>query len=166
VFEASRVLKPGGRFAVSDVVVRGEVPQAIRRSVEIWIGCVAGALEESEYRRKLAEAGLEAIELEPTRVYRAEDAREFPLHEGEAIDAGVIEGKVHQRVHTGAQATGGLSRWSSSTAGGEEGQSLGDGERASSWRLARKARGVHSKETVTKEPLRFGRKSVRPELRA
>ncbi len=91
--EASRVLKPGGRFAVSDVVVRGEVAQAIRRSVELWIGCVAGALEESEYRRKLAEAGFEAIELEPTRVYRAEDAQEFPLHEGEAIDAGVIEGK-------------------------------------------------------------------------
>ena len=75
--EAFRVLKPGGRFAVSDVVVRGEVPAAIRRSVELWIGCVAGALEENEYREKLAKAGFEEIDLEPTRVYRAEDAREF-----------------------------------------------------------------------------------------
>jgi arsenite methyltransferase len=75
--EAFRVLKPGGRFAVSDVVVRGEVPAAIRRSVELWIGCVAGALDETEYREKLDKAGFEAIDLEPTRVYRAEDAREF-----------------------------------------------------------------------------------------
>src|SRR5215831_18676303 len=75
--EACRVLKPGGRLAVSDVVVRGAVPAAIRRSVELWIGCVAGALEEEEYREKLAKAGFEAIDLTPTRVYRAEDAREF-----------------------------------------------------------------------------------------
>src|SRR5215470_7413946 len=75
--EAFRVLKPGGRFAVSDVVVRGEVPESIRRSVELWIGCVAGALEEDEYREKLAKAGFEEIDLEPTRVYRAADAREF-----------------------------------------------------------------------------------------
>ena len=72
--EAFRVLRPGGRFAVSDVVVRGEVPAAIRRSVELWIGCVAGALEESEYRAKLISAGFEEVEVEPTRIYRAEDA--------------------------------------------------------------------------------------------
>jgi len=75
--EAFRVLRPGGRFAVSDVVVRGEVPADVRRSVELWIGCVAGALEESEYRRLLADVGFEGIEIEPTRIYRAEDAREF-----------------------------------------------------------------------------------------
>jgi len=75
--EAFRVLRPGGRFAVSDVVVRGEVPAAIRRSVELWIGCVAGALEESEYRAKLSSAGFEQVEVEPTRIYRAEDAKEF-----------------------------------------------------------------------------------------
>jgi arsenite methyltransferase len=75
--EAFRVLRPGGRFAVSDVVVRGEMPEALRRNVELWIGCVAGALEETEYRRLLAEVGFEEIEMEPTRIYRAEDAREF-----------------------------------------------------------------------------------------
>jgi arsenite methyltransferase len=75
--EAFRVLRPGGRFVVSDVVVRGEVPAAIRRSVELWIGCVAGALEESEYRAKLSDAGFEQVEVEPTRIYRAEDAKEF-----------------------------------------------------------------------------------------
>jgi SAM-dependent methyltransferase len=86
--EAFRVLRPGGRVAVSDVVVRGEVPEAIRRSVELWIGCVAGALEEREYRDKLAKAGFEAIEVEPTRVYKVEDAREFLA--GSGIDAGAI----------------------------------------------------------------------------
>jgi SAM-dependent methyltransferase len=86
--EAFRVLKPGGRFAVSDVVVRGEVPVAIRRSVELWIGCVAGALEEGEYREKLAKAGFEEIDLEPTRVYRAEDARAFLA--GAGLDADTI----------------------------------------------------------------------------
>ncbi len=75
--EAFRVLRPGGRFAVSDVVVRGEVPAAIRRSVELWIGCVAGALEESEYRAKLSSAGFEQVKVEPTRIYRASDAMEF-----------------------------------------------------------------------------------------
>jgi SAM-dependent methyltransferase len=74
--EAFRVLKPGGRVAVSDVVVRGEVPAAVRKSVELWIGCVAGALEESEYRAKLQKAGFEAIDIEPTRVYSGESARE------------------------------------------------------------------------------------------
>jgi arsenite methyltransferase len=90
--EAFRVLKPGGRFAVSDVVVRGEVPQEIRRSVELWIGCVAGALEEREYRDKLAKAGFESIGVEPTRVYRVEDAREFLADKG--LDAGAIAPQV------------------------------------------------------------------------
>jgi arsenite methyltransferase len=76
--EAFRVLKPGGRFAVSDVVVRGDdVPAEVRRNMELWIGCVAGALEEQDYRNKLAQAGFTNIELEPTRIYRAEDARSF-----------------------------------------------------------------------------------------
>ena len=76
--EAFRVLKPGGRFAVSDVVIRGDdVPEELRRSMELWVGCVAGALEEASYRDKLATAGFEGVELEPTRVYRAEDARQF-----------------------------------------------------------------------------------------
>src|SRR5438046_4525441 len=90
--EAFRVLKPGGRFAVSDVVVRGTVPPAIRKSVELWIGCVAGALEEQEYREKLAKAGFEAIDLEPTRVYRAEDARDFLA--GAGLDAEAIAPEV------------------------------------------------------------------------
>ena len=85
--EAFRVLRPGGRFAVSDVVVRGEVPAEIRRSVELWIGCVAGALEESQYREMLAKAGFEAIDLEPTRIYRAEDAREFLTGAGLDLEA-------------------------------------------------------------------------------
>ncbi len=75
--EAFRVLKPGGRFAISDVVVRGEVPVEIRRSMELWVGCIAGALEENQYREKLARAGFESIEIEATRVYRAEEARDF-----------------------------------------------------------------------------------------
>jgi len=75
--EAFRVLKPGGRFAVSDVVVRGEVPPEIRKHMELWIGCVAGALAEEDYRSKLAAAGFESIDVEPTRIYSAEDAREF-----------------------------------------------------------------------------------------
>ena len=93
--EAFRVLKPGGRFAVSDVVVRGEVPAAIRRSVELWIGCVAGALEEDEYRSKLTKAGFEAVELAPTRIYRTEDAREFLAREGmdAAAIAPMVDGK-------------------------------------------------------------------------
>jgi SAM-dependent methyltransferase len=86
--EALRVLRPGGRFAVSDVVVRGEVPAQIRKSVELWIGCVAGALEEDEYRAKLAKAGFEGVEVEPTRIYRVDDAREFLDREG--IDAAAI----------------------------------------------------------------------------
>src|SRR5437773_8519375 len=93
--EAFRVLRPGGRLAVSDVVVRGEVPSEIRRSIELWIGCVAGALEESEYRSKLAKAGFEEIELEPTRIYRAEDAGEFLACAGMDVDsiASQVDGK-------------------------------------------------------------------------
>jgi arsenite methyltransferase len=90
--EAFRVLRPGGRLAISDVVVRGEMPAAIRRSVELWIGCVAGALEEEEYRKKLAKAGFEEVDLEPTRVYRAEEAREFLAEAG--IDADAIGPQV------------------------------------------------------------------------
>jgi ubiquinone/menaquinone biosynthesis C-methylase UbiE len=85
--EAFRVLKPGGRFTVSDVVVRGEVPPSIRRSVELWIGCVAGALTEEEYRTKLAGVGFTAIEVEPTRVYRIKDARTFLTESGLDVEA-------------------------------------------------------------------------------
>src|ERR1700686_2548060 len=75
--EAFRVLKPGGRFAVSDVVTRGEVSPQIRQNMLLWVGCVAGALEENEYREKLLSAGFEQVEIKPTRIYRVEDAREF-----------------------------------------------------------------------------------------
>jgi len=93
--EAFRVLRPRGRFAVSDVVVRGPVPADIRRSVELWVGCVAGAMEEKEYRGKLAAAGFEQIEIEPTRVYSVEDARQFLAAEGIDVDAvaPLVEGK-------------------------------------------------------------------------
>jgi len=85
--EAFRVLKPGGRLAVSDVVTRGEMPAEIRKSVLLWVGCIAGALEENEYRGKLASAGFENIELEPTRVYRVDDAREFLSNQNIDVDA-------------------------------------------------------------------------------
>jgi len=75
--EAFRVLKPGGRFAVSDVVLRGEVPADIRKSMELWVGCIAGALQETEYVEKLAAAGFNSIEAEPTRIYQLEEASEF-----------------------------------------------------------------------------------------
>jgi len=93
--EAFRVLKPGGRLAVSDVVVRGEVPSNIRRSIELWVGCVAGALQESEYREKLDRAGFTAIDVEPTRVYKVADAREFLTAAGIDADsiAPLIDGK-------------------------------------------------------------------------
>src|SRR5258707_10714474 len=80
--EAFRVLKPGGRFAVSDVVVRGDVPAAIRRSMELWVGCVAGALEEKEYAAKLAAAGFSDVEVEPWRIYKIDDARSFLTEAG------------------------------------------------------------------------------------
>jgi SAM-dependent methyltransferase len=93
--EAFRVLKPGGRFAISDVVVRGEVPADIRKSMELWVGCIAGALEENEYREKLARAGFESIEVEPTRVYKVEEACDFLSAAGLDPDATapLIEGK-------------------------------------------------------------------------
>jgi arsenite methyltransferase len=92
--EAFRVLKPGGRFAVSDVVVRGEVPAAVRRSMELWVGCVAGALEEGEFARLLAEVGFEAVSIEPTRVYRAEDARAFLAEAGvDTAEAEALDGR-------------------------------------------------------------------------
>jgi ubiquinone/menaquinone biosynthesis C-methylase UbiE len=85
--EAFRVLKPGGRFAVSDVVTRGEMPPEIRQSVLLWVGCLAGALEENEYRHKLMASGFEHVDIEPTRIYRVEDAREFLAAEGIDVDA-------------------------------------------------------------------------------
>ena len=85
--EAFRVLKPGGRFAVSDVVVRGDVPADIRRSMELWVGCIAGALEESEYASKLRAAGFEDVGVEPWRVYQVEDARAFLTESGVDADA-------------------------------------------------------------------------------
>ena len=93
--EAFRVLKPGGRFAVSDVVTRGEINPEIRKSILLWVGCIAGALDESEYRDKLAAAGFEQIELEPTRIYKAEDARDILSAEGLDVDivAAEIDGK-------------------------------------------------------------------------
>jgi SAM-dependent methyltransferase len=93
--EALRVLKPGGRFAVSDVVVRGEVPDEVRKSMELWVGCVAGALEEMDYVKRLAKAGFDAIDIEPTRIYSIEDARQFLTGEGVNVDAVApqVEGK-------------------------------------------------------------------------
>jgi SAM-dependent methyltransferase len=85
--EAFRVLKPGGRFAVSDVVLRGEVPDEVRASVLLWVGCIAGALEESDYASKLADAGFTSIDIEPTRIYKVEDARAFLAAEGIDVDA-------------------------------------------------------------------------------
>jgi arsenite methyltransferase len=93
--EAFRVLKPGGRLAISDVVVRGEVPDEIRRNMELWVGCVAGALTDVDYREKLQTAGFEEIEIEPTRVYKIEDAREFLGAAGLDVNAiaSQVEGK-------------------------------------------------------------------------
>lgn len=93
--EAFRVLRPGGRFAVSDVIVRGSVPFDIRRNVELWVGCVAGAMDESDYRAKLSAAGFAEIEIEPTRVYKIEDARQFLSTKEIDVDsiAPQVEGK-------------------------------------------------------------------------
>ncbi len=90
--EAFRVLKPGGRFAVSDVVVRGEVPSAVRRSMELWVGCIAGALEEQQFLRLLAEVGFVGPSIEPTRIYRAEDARAFLKESG--LDADRVSADI------------------------------------------------------------------------
>jgi SAM-dependent methyltransferase len=93
--EAFRVLKPGGRFAVSDVVVRGDVPEQVRRSIEMWVGCIAGALHDDEYIGKLAKAGFGNVAIEPTRVYSIEDARKFLTGEGIDVDkiAPLVENK-------------------------------------------------------------------------
>lgn len=93
--EALRVLKPGGRLAISDVVVRGEVPQEIRKSMELWVGCVAGALSEGEYREKLAAAGFESVDVEAARVYDVNDAREFLRSSG--IDGDAIASQVQDK---------------------------------------------------------------------
>jgi arsenite methyltransferase len=94
--EAFRVLKPGGRLAVSDIVTRGDITQQVRENILLWVGCIAGALEESEYRHKLAEAGFEQIDIEPTRIYRVDDAREFLKAEGVDVDA--IAPQVDRKV--------------------------------------------------------------------
>jgi arsenite methyltransferase len=93
--EAFRVLKPGGRFAVSDVVVRGEVPADIRKSMELWVGCIAGALQESEYTEKLRAAGFLEVNVEPTRVYQVEEAREFLT--GAGLDADVVGPQIKDK---------------------------------------------------------------------
>jgi len=93
--EAFRVLKPGGRLAVSDVVVRGEVPTDIRKSMELWVGCMAGALQESEYREKLQTAGFEAVDMEPTRVYQVEEARDYLTAAG--LDADVVGPQIRDK---------------------------------------------------------------------
>jgi SAM-dependent methyltransferase len=93
--EAFRVLKPGGRFAVSDVVVRGSVPDSVRQSMLLWVGCIAGALEEQDYRTKLTDAGFEEVSIEPTRTYKVEDARHFLTEAGIDVNAmaAEVEGK-------------------------------------------------------------------------
>jgi arsenite methyltransferase len=93
--EAFRVLKPGGRFAVSDVVIRGEVPAEIRRSMELWVGCIAGALLDAEYREKLERAGFASIEIEPTRVYQRSEAREFLSAAG--LDADAVAPQIEDK---------------------------------------------------------------------
>jgi arsenite methyltransferase len=97
--EAFRVLRPGGRFAVSDIVVRGEVPADVRRSVELWIGCVAGALEEQEYRDLLAAAGFVDVEIEPWRIYTAEDAAGYLA--GAGLDPKAYASQVDGRFFSG-----------------------------------------------------------------
>src|SRR5580692_5516221 len=107
--EAFRVLKPGGRFAVSDVVVRGHVPDAIKKNIELWVGCVAGALSDDEYVAKLAEAGFENVGIEPTRIYSIEDARGFLAGRGLNVDTLVkeMEGKfISAFVRASKPATG------------------------------------------------------------
>ncbi len=94
--EAFRVLRPGGRFAVSDVVCRGEIPDAVRRSMELWVGCVAGALEENEYRQLLNDAGFTDIEIEPTRIYAFEDAR--AVLSGAGLDVDVVAREESGRI--------------------------------------------------------------------
>ena len=94
--EAFRVLRPGGRFAVSDVVCRGEIPAAVRKNMELWVGCVAGALQDDQYRQLLADAGFTDIDIEPTRIYAFEDARS--ILEGAGLDADVLAREVTGRI--------------------------------------------------------------------
>jgi SAM-dependent methyltransferase len=97
--EAFRVLRPGGRLAVSDIVTRGEIPPAIRRSIELWVGCIAGALDEQEYLGKLRAAGFTGASIEPTRVYRADDARTFLDAQG--LDAAAVAPQVDEKFFSG-----------------------------------------------------------------
>ncbi len=92
IAEAFRVLKPGGRFAVSDVVVRGEMPAQVRQSMELWVGCVAGALTEGDFKTYLLEAGFEQVDIEPTRIYEFDDARAFLG--GAGLDSEVLAREV------------------------------------------------------------------------
>jgi len=94
--EAFRVLKPGGRFAVSDVVVRGDLPEAVRKSMELWVGCVAGALHENDYRQFLTDAGFDSVDVEPWRVYRVADARQFLADAG--LDVNALASEVDGRI--------------------------------------------------------------------
>jgi arsenite methyltransferase len=94
--EAYRVLKPGGRFAVSDIVVRGDVPPELRRNMELWVGCVAGALEEQQYKSLLDEAGFESIDIEPTRIYSASDAAAFL--DGTGLETDSIAAEIDGRI--------------------------------------------------------------------
>ncbi|MGB2663941.1 MAG: methyltransferase domain-containing protein, partial [Candidatus Acidiferrum sp.] len=93
--EAFRVLKPGGRLAVSDVVIRGQVPGEVRKSMELWVGCIAGALQETEYRQKLQAVGFESIKVEPTRIYQVEEAREFLTAAG--LDADTVGPQIKDK---------------------------------------------------------------------
>ena len=104
--EAFRVLKPGGRFAVSDVVTRGEVPAEVRHSMVLWVGCIAGALQDEEYRGQACSGGLRGIEIEPTRVYDMEDARAFLAGAGHrrGCDRAAGGRQVHERLHSRAEA--------------------------------------------------------------
>ena len=122
--EAFRVLKPGGRFAVSDVVVRGEVPDSIRRSMNLWIGCVAGALSHDEYLAKLQAAGFEQAAIEVTRVYSVEDAQAFLAHESEEVqqlaaqmDGKFVSGFVRAKKPVSAPAADGGGKASAQASG-------------------------------------------------
>jgi SAM-dependent methyltransferase len=107
--EAFRVLKPGGRFAVSDVVTRGKISLKVRESILLWVGCIAGALDETEYRDKLAAAGFEQIDIEPTRVYRAEDARDILTANGLDVNtiAADVDGKFFSAFVRAVKPTAG-----------------------------------------------------------
>jgi arsenite methyltransferase len=109
--EAYRVLKSGGRFAVSDVVVRGDVPEAVRQSMLLWVGCIAGALRDADYIAKLAQSGFEEIEIEPTRVYSIEDARAFLTDQGVNVDefAPQVNGKFMSAFVRATKPSGGAS---------------------------------------------------------